>query len=173
LGIDTRRIATATVFGVIIFVVRALLPPPLPDLLVVVEAFLVGLAYILVGKGGATYVELVNGLLATPVKITFAPFSLVLAVSYGVLVDVFCSVLKVKSGENVRRLRLILAMTISTSIIGLTAYYTTVFVVHFLPNEPTLAGTILVVGILSGAAGGYLSSRVWAKNLRARFQNHR
>ncbi|MCS4540302.1 MAG: hypothetical protein HYU03_06415 [Thaumarchaeota archaeon] len=152
----TRRIAIASLFGVIIFGVRGFIPAPSAD-------FLIGLF-------GATYVEFVNGLILTPVKLSFAPFSLLLALLFGIQVDILSMLLRPKVGADVRTGRIVAIMTISTATTGLIAYYTTVILTSLLPYNPVLDITILVYGVVNGALGGYLAVKVWRRNLRARFQ---
>ncbi len=159
----------ASLFGVLIFLVKAFLPSPYADFLIFFEALLVGLSFLLVGRGGATYVEVVNGLLQTPVKLSFAPFSLLLAILFGVQIDVIASVLKVKNSEA-RAGRLIATLALSTATTGVIAYYTTAVIGRLVPSHLGIALTILVFGVASGAAAGYLAARLWNKNLRARFQ---
>ena len=169
---DTRRIALASLFGAVIFLVKGFLPAPTSDYLIVIEAFLVGLGYILLGRFGATYVELVNGLLLTAVKISFAPFSLLLALLFGIMVDGLSSALKVKRGREVIAKRLAAALMISTGIVGLVAYFTTVVVTHLIPDNATvtmISVSVLVFGTVSGAAAGWLAARIWNRNLMARF----
>ena len=168
---DSRKLATATLFGVIIFIVRTIFPPPFSDLFLVVEALLLGLSFILLGRGGATYTELVNGLLASFVKMSFFPFSLVLALPYGQLVDFLATSLKVRVGDKMRAKRLITALTLASIVTGPIAYYATVFLTNLLPNDPSIYATIIVYGVFSGAVGGYLAVRIWEKNLSARFRS--
>lgn len=166
----TRRIAVASLFGVTIFLFRGFIPAPTADYLIGIESFLLGLGFVILRRGGATYIEAVNGLLTTLVKPYLAPFSLVFALLFGGLVDVISSVLKVRVGNEVRRGRMIFSLALSTAITGPIAYYTTVFATRLLPNNPSIALTILVFGVISGGLGGYLAAVVWNKNLKARFQ---
>src|SRR5256712_13625542 len=82
-----------------IFLVKGFLPSPTADFLVVFEALLVGLSFLILGRGGATYVELVNGLLQTPVKLSLAPFSLLLALFFGAQIDAYASLQRVRNSE--------------------------------------------------------------------------
>lgn len=154
----------------LIFLLKGFLPSPTGDLLVVFESILVGLGFAILGRGGATYVEAVNGLLLTFVKLSFAPFSLLLALLFGVQVDVIASLLKAKNSE-VRTGRLAATLTISTATTGLIAYYTTAILIRLVPSDVSIALTILVFGVVSGGAGGYLAARIWNRNLRSRFQS--
>jgi uncharacterized membrane protein len=125
---------------------------------------------VIVGRWGATYIELVNGIIETLVKPGFAPFSLLLALLFGVQVDVLSRALRVKEGGKVRTARMVTVMTISTGTTGVISYYTTVIVTQILPDQLAIALTILIFGVASGAGGGYFAARVWNRNLRARFQ---
>jgi hypothetical protein len=168
---NTRRIALGSLFAVIIFLFRGFIPSPTADYLIGIEAFLVALGSVIVGRWGGTYIELVNGLIETIAKPSFAPFSLLLAILFGVQVDVLSRLLRVKDGSTVRTGRMVAVMTISTGVTGTVSYYTTVIVTNILPDQLAIAITILVFGVASGAAGGYFASRVWNRNLKARFQS--
>jgi hypothetical protein len=167
--LDARKLALSTLFGVIIFIARTVFPPPFSDLLLPVEALLLGLGFILLGRGGATYTELVNGLLASLFKVSFFPFSLLLALLYGVLVDAFSTISAVSSEGIIRTKRLVASLTLASVITGPIAYYATVFLTSLLPNDPTIYATIIIYGVFSGAIGGYLAVKVWERNLKARF----
>ncbi|QQG48140.1 MAG: hypothetical protein HY247_05125 [archaeon] len=168
---DSRKIATASLFGVIIAIVKGpILPPPTGDLLIVVEATLLALSFILLGVGGATLTAAVAGLLINILEPQYSFYPFALAVLYGALTDALCSGLKVRSGEAVSSKRAAIAMTISSTIVGPVAYYATVYVTPILPNDPAIYGTIVVVGVISGAIGGLLAVRLWNRNLSARFK---
>jgi len=166
----SKRVAVASLFGVLIFLVKGFLPSPTADFLVFVESLLVGLSFLLLGRGGATYVEVVNGLLQTPVKLSLAPFSLLLAIVFGAQVDVIGSLFKVRNSEA-RAGRLVATLAISTATTGVIAYYATAVVEKLVPSDLGIALTILIFGIISGAIAGYLAARIWNRNLKARFQS--
>ena len=156
-----------------VFLAKGFLPSPTADFLLIFEALLVGLSYLILGRGGATYVELVNGLLQTPVKLSLAPFSLLFALMFGVQVDAFASLLKVKNSEA-RALRLAGTLSISSATTGVIAYYTSA-VLELVPSDQgialtIIAPTILIFGVISGAAAGYLAARIWNGKLSSRFQ---
>ncbi len=168
--VDSRKVATASLFGVIIAVVKGpLLPPPTGDLLVVVEAMLLGLSFIILGMGGATYTGAVAGLLINLVEPSFFFYPFLLAVLYGVLVDALSVGLKVKTAGTVSSRRLAISLTIASAVVGPVAYYATVYLTPILPNDPTIYATIIVVGLVSGGVGGLLAARIWERNLKARF----
>jgi hypothetical protein len=168
--LDSRKIATATLFGVIIAIVKGpLLPPPSGDLLVVVEATLLGLSFLLIGTGGATFTGAVAGLLINVVEPGFLFYPFVLAVLYGVLVDALSSGLRVRTAEKISSKRLAVSLTIASGIVGPVAYYATVYLTPLLPSDPSIYATIVIVGVVSGGVGGILAARIWERNLKARF----
>jgi len=169
--VDSKKLITATLFGVLIGVVYGALPFEIGDSLIVFEAVVLSLSYILLGPGGATYTGLINGLVETPLQLAFGPFSLGVALFYGVLVDAFCVLFKVTSDGKIHARRLVMSLSASTIITGLVATYgfialgfgtTAPFMEVYLP--------VLVVGALSGTIGGFLAARIWERNLRHRFQ---
>jgi len=169
--VNTKKLVTATILGVVIGIVYGALPFEIGDSLIVFEALLLSLSFILLGPGGATYTGLINGLVETPLQLAFGPFALGAALLYGILVDVFCSLLGVKAGDRISMKRLVAALSLSTIITGLAATYayvalgfgtTAPFMDIYLP--------VLVVGALSGAVGGFLADKIWERNLKSRFQ---
>src|SRR5579875_1122930 len=159
-----RKIATATIFGGIAFVATAFLPSPLSDFLIIIPSFFFALGYIVLGRGGATYVSLVDGLLTTP-------FSLIFALILGILIDLFATAFKARRNSEVRTSMLTLSTTLGTAITGLAAYYITVKVTGLLNTDFSVALTILVFGIISGAAAGFLAAKIWNRNLRSTFES--
>lgn len=163
----SRKVALASLFGVLILVTNGFIPPPSSDFLIVIEAFLLALSFLVVGTGGATYVGIVAGLLIT--LVTVAPLNLAFAAAFGVLVDATGSAFKAKVGPEAKTTRLTAALTLSTGVVGFAAYYITAVLTNIVPNDLGLDATILGFGIVSGAAGGFLAARVWNRYLRARF----
>ena len=177
---DTRRLATATLLGVIVFLIKGPLLAPYADFLVIFEALLVGLGFALLGRGGGTYVELVNGLLLTIYEAAtvpaLAPFVLPLALLFGVLIDFIGTALRVREGPLVNAKRLAATLTVSSAITGTVAYFvtlSTLISLGFLPSDQgmdiVLGLTVIVIGIAEGAAGGYLAAKTWERNLKGRF----
>lgn len=155
---ETKRIAIATIFGTVIFVFKIVLPTPIDKMFVITQALLLALGSLLLGKMGATYVATVGGLLTTVWRVAFAPFSLIFAVVYGVLIDVFFYVFKVRVPHgDVKTSRLVASLTLSTAAIGLPSTYITVSI-GLMPMIPILYLIIIVIGIVNGAAAGYLAS---------------
>jgi len=166
----SRRLALASLFGALIFLVLGFLQAPTSDFLIVVEALLLTLSFLLVPKGGATYVGAVSGILISLVKPAFFPYDLVFGVLYGLMIDALGNILRAKDGPKVRTARLVLATTVSTGIVGLLAYYVTAVATNLVPNEFFLDLTVLLFGVGSGAVGGYVAVRVWNRNLKGRFE---
>ena len=169
--VDSKKLITATLFGVVIGVVYGALPFEIADSLIVFEAILLSLSFILLGPGGATYTGLINGLIETPLQLSFGPFALGVALLYGVLVDALSSLFRVTSEGKVRPKRLIASLSLSTIITGMVATFalialgfgtTAPFVEVYLP--------VLAVGAVSGTIGGFLAIRIWERNLSQRFQ---
>lgn len=165
----SRRVALASLFGVLILVTMGFLPAPTSDFLIVIEAFFLALSFLVIGRGGATYTGLVAGLLITAVKLSFFPLDLVFALFFGVMVDVTSLAFGAKRAQDARTARLVAAVTISTGLVGFVAYYVTAVLTNIVPNQIGLDITILIFGIASGAAGGYAAARVWNKYLKSRF----
>lgn len=171
---DTRKLITATMFGVAIAVVKGPFQPPYADFLIIVEAPILGLSFLLLGRGGATYTEIVNGLLQSGIKASFFPFSLVAAIFYGVQVDVYSSLFRVNSNGKTSARRMFASLGLASAITGILAAYISI-ALGILPYTPSLFAVvyvpIIIWGILSGAVGGALSARIWDRNLKARFKS--
>ncbi len=166
----SRRIAVASLFGVLVWIILGFLPAPTSDYFIAVEACLLALSFLVVGRGGATYVGAVSGLLISVVKTAFFPVDLVFAVLFGLLVDALGVGLGAKKMGKARTGRLVVAMTISTGVVGFVAYYVTAVATNLVPNDFFLNLSILIFGVVSGAAGGYVAARIWNRNLKSRFQ---
>ncbi len=166
---DARRIALGSIFGAAIVAFIGFVPAPTSDFLIGFQAFLLAISFLVVGRGGATYVGIVSGLLITLAKVSFFPLDLIFAVSFGVMIDALSLVFKVKSGSEARTWRLVAVMTISTTLVGYFAYYVTAIVTDLVPNELIFDVTVLVFGVVSGAVAGYAAALVWNKYLKSRF----
>ena len=166
LELKSKRVAIATLFGVVVFVSKTIVPSPLDKMFVIVQALLLALGALLLGRLGATYVAGVGGVLTALWRIAFAPFSLGSAILYGLFVDGFFLALGVNTtGGKVKTGRLIAAMTVSTALIGFICYYMS-YSFGLVPRNAVLEVVILVVGTLSGALGGYLASVFWERHLK-------
>jgi hypothetical protein len=82
---------------------------------------------------------------------------------FGLLIDAFYWILKARGiDDDVKERNLILAVTISTIIVGLFSYSASV-VFGLLPRNPFMETAVLALGILSGMIGGHLSIILWKK----------
>ena len=168
--VSTRRIALASLFGVLILAITGFVPPPSSDYLIIFQSFFLALSYLVVGRGGATYVGAVSGLLITFVKFNFFPLDLVFSIMFGLLVDAFAVALRAREGQRARTLRLAAALMASTGVVGFVAYYVTAVATNLVPNAFFLDLTVLIFGVVSGGIGGSVAARLWNRNLMARFQ---
>jgi hypothetical protein len=170
--VNSRRIALGALFGVLILVTNGFIPAPTSDFLIVLQSLLLALSYLVVGRGGATYVGFVSGMLITVVKLAFFPVDLVFATLFGALVDVLGEGLHVRQDGRARTARMVVCMMISTGIVGIGAFYVSVvaFPSSFtgVPHDPLTDITILVFGVASGAVAGAVAARLWNRNLMAR-----
>ena len=161
---DSKRLAVATMLGVVAFLSKAWLPTPIDKMFVVVQAFTFALASLLVGRWGATYASIVNGALLSVIRAGFFPFSLIFSVIYGLLIDGFAYIFKVKSDTKVRTVKLMASLTLSTAIIGLITIQITTMI-GLIPIIPILYLIIFIIGVVNGIVAGYLTSLIWNKYL--------
>jgi hypothetical protein len=114
----------------------------------------------------------VGGLLTALISgAALGPFTFFFAFLFGVLVDIFLLIFRVKgSSIGVNRNRLISAMAISTLIIGISSYlaFTTGFFSYslFIERSLMLDALVLFMGPVTGAVAGYAASYLWNKYLR-------
>ena len=161
----TKRMAFAAIFGVLISVFEVILPTPLDKMLVIIQALLLAISSLLLGRIGATYVAIIGGLLATVLRVGFVPFSLIFAVLYGLLVDGFFYMFKVRVPHgDVKTIRLMASLILSTAAVGLLSSYITVSI-GLMPMIPILYLIIIVAGIVNGVAAGYLAYFLWKRYL--------
>ncbi len=162
-----KRISLATIFGVLTFCSKSFLPSPLDKLLIVFQATLLALGSLLLRRMGATYVGSIGGVLTALWRTTWAPFTLIFAFLYGLLVDVFFFLLNVNADESkVGTWRIIIAMTLSTTVLGFLSYYVTVFIFDLIQRNLIMEFSLLFAGSLNGAIAGYLTSLIRVKYLR-------
>lgn len=164
-------------FGSIIFVVNVFLPPPINYVLIVVEAVLLALSGLFIRKFGATYVGAVGGILTALGNPALGPFTFLFTLLFGVFVDAFLFVFKIKaSREGVNRNRLIAAMAVSTLLIGVLSYSAFAMFPQFIPfakgtglfiqRSTMLDALVLFMGPATGSVAGYAAAYLWNKYLR-------
>lgn len=163
---STKKVAVATLFGAAIFITKIVLPSPLDKMFIVAHAILLGLGALLLKRLGATYVALVGGVLTALWRTTFAPFTFIFALLYGLFVDCFFFIFKVSTVEGkVKASRLVVAMTLSTALVGFLSYYVSTLL-GLLPRNLFLEIILLVTGTLCGAVAGYLIDIIWNRHLK-------
>ncbi len=173
-----NRLFITALFGSIIFVVNAFLPPPINYVLIVVQAVILALSALFVKRLGATYVGAVGGLLSALWNPALGPFTFVFATLFGVFVDGFIFIFRIQaSSEGVNRNRLIAAMAFATMLIGLASYSAFAVFPQFVPFAKGLFGLfiersamldflVLFMGPATGIVAGYAAAYLWNKYLR-------
>ena len=177
---ETRKLATATLFGVVIAVVKAPFTFPITDYLIIVEVPILALSFLLLGRGGATYTGLVNGAIQSVFKAGLFPYDLIFAASYGLLVDLFGTVLDARVEGKTSTTRLAAALGLASTVLGVSIAYvflalnlrTGIDLSHYSTTDLVEIVYIPIVawGIISGTLGGFISARLWERNLRSRFR---
>ena len=162
----SKKLALASVFGVLIFVTKTVLPAPINKVVIIIHALLLALGALLLGKMGATYVSAVSGILTAIWNVALAPISFLFAIVYDLLVDGFNFILKVNSSNRkINTWRLMATMTLSTTIVGLMSYFMTLWMDLIPRNLPMEIG-MLLIGLFSGVVAGYIASIIWNTYLR-------
>lgn len=158
----SQHIALISVFGVLVFISKMVLPTPFDKMIVIVQALLLALGSLILDKVGATSVACIGGLLTTLWRPMYAPFSLLFALIYGLLVDLSFKIFKVKKPDGVRTIRAVISLALSTALIGLPS---SILMVEWevMPRIPGLYAFIVIIGIVNGALAGYFSSSIWNK----------
>jgi uncharacterized membrane protein len=162
-----KQLFITALFSSIIFVTNFFVPPPINNLLIVVQAVVLALAALFVGKAGATYVGLAGGVLSALSRPAFGPFTFIFTLLYGLLVDGFFLAFKVAAPKDVvNQNRVVLAMALSTAIIGVTTYYTFAMLTNVIPWDPMLTVMMLFLAVGSGVTAGYAAAYLWNKYLK-------
>lgn len=163
-----KKMSLALLFGALIFLSKAFIPPPFDKMFIVLQSLLMALGRLMLGGAGATYIAMIGGFLTALLRPALAPFTFLFAALYGLLVDVFFFVFRVddKQIDNVKTRSVVAAMALSTGLVGFISYYTTVFMFRLIGRNPILEVIILITGVLSGAIAGYLASILWNKHLK-------
>jgi len=154
-------------FGVLVFVSKIFIPTPFDKMAIAVQAILLAMGFLSIGPLGATYVAGVGGVLSAVWRAPFAPFTLLLAFTYGLLMDVLCYAFRVKrSDSSIRKGMLVCAVTLATVVTGLFSYYLTIFVFALLPRNLFVELAILAAGTLNGLVAGFLTPVLWSRVAR-------
>ncbi|MBC7130786.1 hypothetical protein H5T51_06175 [Candidatus Bathyarchaeota archaeon] len=162
-----QKTALTVLFGVAIFISKGFLPTPMDKMLIAVQALFLALGALLAKPLGATKVSAIGAVLTAIIRPALAPLTIIFALIYGVLTDLFISLLRAEQvGKNVRTSRLVAATTISTAITGFLSYYFSAHVLGVVPLNPVLDAIILTAGLLNGLIGGYLAAIAWRKAVK-------
>lgn len=168
-----KRLFITALFSSIIFVSNFFVPVPVNYLLIAVQAVVLALANLFVGKAGATYVGFVGGVLSALSRPAFGPFTFVFTFLFGLLVDAFFLAFKVTPTETgVNRNRVILAMAASTAIIGFISYYSIAVILKIpeltpLKYTPMMSALVIFIATGSGISAGYAAAYLWNKYLKS------
>ena len=154
----SRQIALATIFGVVIFIFKLILPFPIDKfLLVFFQCTLLALGSLLVGFGGATYVSLIYGVLTAFARPTTGLSIFIFAILYGVLVDGLIRVVgSLDNPQDINLYSLITVLAISSSMVGVISYLVTVYLLHIMPFNSMIFLSTLVTGLITGIIAAYL-----------------
>ena len=162
-----KRLFVSALFSSIIFIINFLVPTPINYLLIVVQAVMLALANLFLGKTGAIYVGLVGGFLSALARPAFGPFTFLFTFLFGLIVDTFFLVFRISSKtESVKKNRVIPAMMFSTAIIGSLSYYVTAVYLQLIELTPMMLGIVIFVAAGSGISAGYAAVYLWNKYLK-------
>jgi len=163
---NARRIALATLLGVLVFLSKVILPSPLDKMFILPQALLLALGGLLLRRMGATYVATIGGAVTAMWRPEFALFTFGFAVLYGFFVDLFIFTFKADAAKGDMKPRgVVIAITLSTALIGILSFYTSVLF-GLLPRNPPVEVVILIAGTLNGAVAGYLAYIIWKRYLK-------
>jgi ABC-type thiamin/hydroxymethylpyrimidine transport system permease subunit len=141
-------------------------------MMIVVQAVLLALSALFIPKIGAMSVGAVGGLLTALISgAALGPFTFFFAFLFGVFVDVFLFIFKVKgSPQGISRNRLMAAMAVSTLLIAFSSYLAFTmgffYISLLVQRSPMLDALVLFMGPATGAVAGYAASYLWNKYLR-------
>ncbi|MEM2193214.1 MAG: hypothetical protein QW803_02015 [Candidatus Methanomethylicia archaeon] len=158
-----RDVAIIALFSLIIFIEKAFIPPPYDKFFtILIESLLLCLGFIIVGFSGPIAIGLVSGLLAS-MRSGLAPFTITLALLYGLLISILSKVFRVKADFNVNKGRLAITAGIASIVVGLLGILITIMI--GLPIPTIVIALIFIVGLIQGIIGGYLAATIWIKIL--------
>jgi hypothetical protein len=162
-----KRLFIIALFGSILFVTKVFLNPPWDNLLIAVQAVLLALAAFFIKSTGASYVGIVGGTLTALARPALGPLTFLFTFLFGLLVDIsFLTFKVVPSARGVNRDRTVLAMTFSTALIAFLSYYTSSFLLEWLPIDVMWAALMIFLGTGSGITAGYAAAYLWNKYLK-------
>ncbi|MCL2134704.1 MAG: hypothetical protein FWH37_04000 [Candidatus Bathyarchaeota archaeon] len=145
------------------------MPPPVNYMAIALESVFLALSGLFIRNVGATYVGAVGGLLTALGNSALGLFTFLALVIFGMLVDFTLFVFKIKgTSQGVNRNRLIIAMAISTMLIGIITYGASVMTPNFIIQRSWVLDIMVVfMGFVTGATAGYAAAYLWNKYLKS------
>ena len=154
------------------------LPAPINYMFIVLQAVLLALSGLFIKKVGATYAGAVGGLLTALGSPGLGLFTFIALTLFGALIDITLYAFKIKNtSKGVNRNRLIAAIAISTMLIGIITYSTSVIAPEYISTQTGIPNFILqrnwildimviFMGPTTGATAGYATAYLWNKYLK-------
>ncbi|KON26404.1 hypothetical protein AC480_05735 [miscellaneous Crenarchaeota group archaeon SMTZ1-55] len=159
----SRDIALSSLFGLVIFSQKLLLPGPYDKFVSLgLQITLLCLAFLTTGVMGPILTSMIAGVLTAAMRGGMPLMTFTFALLYGVLVSVSTCLFHVVEAGQLRRGRLMGAALISTLLAGIASSSVTI-ALGLMPFDPSLVAAMLCVGGLQGLGGGYLSSILWTR----------
>jgi hypothetical protein len=159
----TRDIALSSLFGLVIFSQKLLLPAPYDKFVsIFLQITLLCLAFLATGVVGPILTSLISGLLTSMMRGGLPLMTFTFALLYGVLVSVFNFLFRVVEAGQLKRGRLIASALISTLLAGVSSSSVTI-ALGLMPYNLALVSAMLFFGGLQGLVGGYLSGVFWVR----------
>jgi hypothetical protein len=156
------------------------LPPPINYMFIALQAILLALSGLFIKNVGATYAGAVGGLLTALGSPGLGLFTFVASTLFGALVDIALFIFRIKgSSQGVSQNRLIIAIAISTMLIGIITYSAGVMFPEYIfiqagisnmtfiiQRSYLLDAMVLFMGPATGATAGYATAYLWNKYLK-------
>lgn len=161
---NSRHITLSSLFGLIIFFEKVLLPAPYDKTVsIFIQIFLLSMAFLMAGVMGPVLTGFISGLLTALMRSGFGLMTFSFALLYGVLVSFLNYLFRVVDGfGKIKKKKFIISATFSTLIVGLLSSTLSLFLGIIVYN-PVLISVIFVSSAIQGILGGYLSIIVWEK----------
>jgi hypothetical protein len=163
----SRDITLSSLFGVVIFFQKFLLPAPYDKFVTLfLQIILLCLAFLTTGVIGPILTSLISGSLTATMRGGGLPLmTFTVALLYGVLVSSFNLLFRVIEAGQLRRRRLMVSALISTLITGASSASIAI-TLGLMPYNLVLVSALMFFGGLQGFVGGYLSGVFWERYFR-------
>jgi hypothetical protein len=165
-GRHAYNVALVALFSSVILVEKILAPAPYDKFFsILIESFLLCIGFIVLGFMGPISIGFISGILLAFVRGGLAPFTILLAAIYGLLISFFSKLLKVRVNSTVREVRLAASAGIASAITGtLGTLIVLMLGVALIPS--IIIASLFIVGLAQGIVGGYLAAALWNRFLR-------